>query len=250
MADYKQLWNNLKQELETQISTLPLEYKDYVKNLGYAICASPLKSAKILVLGTNWGGREDNNREEYTKMPWANELLADWPFARNFQRCFGEILGSEEKAIYLIWKHTVYTNACLFRTPNTLPEKYKYYTVTNRDVYKKGIDESRRVLREIIRAVKPEIIICSGNAADNKVPTPTAVVSEMTGGNKINWWKDEDVIGYRVSRSNFYVFERNLESLPKKVTVLSFPHFSRFNYTLTETVIQVCRNVLREKGLL
>lgn len=253
MADYKQLWNNLKQELETQISKLPPEYRDYVDRLGYAICASPLKSAKILVLGANWGGREDNNREEYTKMPWANELLADWRFPQNFRRCFREILGSEEKAIYLIWKHTVYTNACLLRTPKTkneIHERSKEYMVTNSDVYQKGIEISKPLLMRIIQTVKPEIIICSGNIKDNKVATPTAVVSEMTRGNKINWWKDEGVDRYPVSRSNFYVFERDLEGLPKKVTVLSFPHFSRFNYTLTEKAIQVCRDVLKKKELL
>jgi len=254
MINYEKLWNDLRQKLETQISNLTPEYRDYVDRLGYAICASPLKSAKILVLGANWGGDEDNNREEYTKMPWANELLADWPFARNFQRCLREILGSEEKAIYLIWKHTVYTNVCLLRTPNTYNEKHKEYKVTNRDVYRKGIDESKQVLMRIIQAVQPEIIICSGNIKDNKVPTPTAVVSGMTKGNeesyRINWWEDEDVNRYPISGSNFYVFEGNLEGLPKKVTVLSFPHFSYYNYTLTKEVIQVCRDVLKRRELL
>jgi len=250
MADYKQLCNNLKQELETQISKRPPEYRNYVDKLGYAICASPLKSAKILVLGANWGGREDNNRVEYREMPWANELLGNWPFPQNFRRCFHEILGSEEKAIYLIWKHTVYANVCLLRTPNTYNEKHKEFKVSNRDVYRKGIDVSKPVLVRIIQTVKPEIIICSGNIKDNKVATPTAVVLEMTRGNRINWWKDEGVDRYPVSRSNFYVFERNLEGLPKKVTVLSFPHFSRFNYTLTEKAIQVCRDVLKKKELL
>jgi len=257
MVDYEKLWHELKQELENQIDKLPPEYRDHVEKLGYAICASPLKSAKILVLGANWGGDEDNNREEYIKMPWANELLAGWTFPQNFQRCFREILGSEEKAIYLIWKHTVYTNVCFFRTPNTkneIHEGCEEYKVTNRDVYRKGIDESKRLLMRIIQTVKPEIIICSGNAADNKVPSPTAVVSEMTKGNeesyRINWWEDEDVNPYKVSGKNFYVFERNLEGLPKTVTVLSFPHFSRFNYTLTKEVIQVCRDVLKKKELL
>lgn len=250
MINHKQLWNKLMQKLENEIRTLPLQYKDYVDNLQYAICASPLKSAKILVLGANWGGREDKNRVGYTKMPWANELLADWPFARNFQRCFREILGSEEKTIYLIWKHTVYTNVCSLRTPNTQAKKPKENKLSYRDVYHQGIAASRPVLMKIIQAVQPQIIVCSGNAADNKVATPTAVVSEMTKGNRITWWKDEDVNRYPVSGSNFYVFERNLEGLQKKVTVLSFPHFSRFNYTLTEKVIQVCRDVVKKKELL
>jgi len=254
MVDYGKLWNDLKQELEIHISKLEPEYRDYVHRMGYAICASPLKSAKILVLGANWGGGEDNNREGYRQMPWANELLANWSFARNFQRCFSEILGSEEKAIYLIWKHTVYTNVCLLRTPNTQSKKPEENKLSNRDIYQKGIEISKPLLMEIIQAVKPEIIICSGNAADNKVATPTAVVSEMTKGNRrsyrINWWEDEGVDRYPVSGSNFYMFERNLEGLLRKVTVLSFPHFSYFNYTLTEKVIQVCREAFKKKKLL
>ena len=111
MVNYNKVWGDLKQELKEYIIKLGSDYpdyKDYIQDLGYAICASPLKLAKILVLGANWGGNGKDNPGEERKMPWANELLSDRSFAKNLQRFLSEILWSDEKAIYLIWKHTVY----------------------------------------------------------------------------------------------------------------------------------------------
>ena len=121
---------------------------------GISLCATPVNTGKVVILGISWGGAAIEDKARYSiqrRFPTQDEFLEEYraggyPFIQKSGELISEFLQIEIEDVEFN-----YTNVCLFRSPNVS------------DLSIKEVRWCTPILKEFIELINPPCILSLGN---------------------------------------------------------------------------------------
>lgn len=141
--------NKLKEKLTELLDKLKDKSKEIDERLTYSLITGRLKPNQLLIIGINWGGKNEECKSQTYICDCCRKQGLQNPHKNDFGSLAKLIsdISKLEKGAELI-KHASQTNYCFFRTPK------------EKDLPDSIYDECRPILVDLIKAMEPSMVLC------------------------------------------------------------------------------------------